>query len=225
MTAPDSPLARLEFQIAQAAEAASRRATDVALLAVGKRQSPAAIRALFEQGQRAFGENYVQEALPKQALLADIDIVWHFIGRIQRNKTRDIAAHFDWVHTVDRAEVAERLSAQRPPDRAPLNCLIEVNVSGEASKGGVSPEALPALVAIMKTLPGLRLRGLMCLPAPSPDLDAQRAAFRQLRLLRDQMGDPALSLLSMGTSSDFTAAILEGADIVRIGTALFGARA
>ena len=225
MTAPDSPLARLEFQIAQAAEAASRRATDVTLLAVGKRQSPAAIRALFEQGQRAFGENYVQEALPKQALLADIDIAWHFIGRIQRNKTRDIAAHFDWVHTVDRAEVAERLSAQRPPDRAPLNCLIEVNVSGEASKGGVSPEALPALVAIMKTLPGLRLRGLMCLPAPSPDLDAQRAAFRQLRLLRDQMGDPALSLLSMGTSSDFTAAILEGADIVRIGTALFGARA
>ncbi len=225
MTAPDSPLARLEFQIAQAAEAASRRATDVTLLAVGKRQSPAAIRALFEQGQRAFAENYVQEALPKQALLADIDIVWHFIGRIQRNKTRDIAAHFDWVHTVDRAEVAERLSAQRPPDRAPLNCLIEVNVSGEASKGGTSPEALPALVAIMKTLPGLRLRGLMCLPAPSPDLDAQRAAFRQLRLLRDQMGDPALSLLSMGTSSDFTAAILEGADIVRIGTALFGARA
>lgn len=225
MTAPDSPLARLEFQIAQAAEAASRRATDVALLAVGKRQSPAAIRALFEQGQRAFAENYVQEALPKQALLPDIDIVWHFIGRIQRNKTRDIATHFDWVHTVDRAEVAERLSAQRPPDRAPLNCLIEVNVSGEASKGGISPEALPALVAIMKTLPGLRLRGLMCLPAPSPDLDAQRAAFRQLRLLRDQMGDPALSLLSMGTSSDFTAAILEGADIVRIGTALFGARA
>ena len=225
MTAPDSPLARLEFQIAQAAEAASRRATDVTLLAVGKRQSPAAIRALFEQGQRAFGENYVQEALPKQALLADIDIVWHFIGRIQRNKTRDIAAHFDWVHTVDRAEVAERLSAQRPPDRAPLNCLIEVNVSGEASKGGISPEALPALVAIMKALPGLRLRGLMCLPAPSPDPDAQRAAFRQLRLLRDQMGDPALSLLSMGTSSNFTAAILEGADIVRIGTALFGARA
>ncbi|MDH4380908.1 MAG: YggS family pyridoxal phosphate-dependent enzyme [Gammaproteobacteria bacterium] len=225
MTEANSPLAQVQRHIAEAAEAASRRATDVTLLAVGKRQSPAAIRTLFEQGQRAFGENYLQEALPKQALLADIDIVWHFIGRIQRNKTRDIAAHFDWVHTVDRAEVAERLSAQRPPDRAPLNCLIEVNVSGEASKGGVSPEALPALVAIMKTLPGLRLRGLMCLPAPSPDLDAQRAAFRQLRLLRDQMGDPALSLLSMGTSSDFTAAILEGADIVRIGTALFGARA
>ena len=224
MTEPDSPLAQLHRQIAQAAEAAGRRAADVALLAVGKRQSPTAIRALFEQGQRAFAENYVQEALPKQALLADIDIVWHFIGRIQRNKTRDIAAHFDWVHTVDRAEVAERLSAQRPPARGPLNCLIEVNVSGEASKGGVSPEALPALVAIMNALPGLRLRGLMCLPAPSPDLDAQRAAFRQLRLLRDQMGDPALSLLSMGTSSDFAAAILEGADIVRIGTALFGAR-
>jgi len=225
MTEANSPLAQVQRHIAEAAEAASRRATDVTLLAVGKRQSPAAILTLFEQGQRAFGENYVQEALPKQALLADIDIVWHFIGRIQRNKTRDIAAHFDWVHTVDRAEVAERLSAQRPPDRAPLNCLIEVNVSGEASKGGVSPEALQALVALMKTLPGLRLRGLMCLPAPSPDLDAQRAAFRQLRLLRDQMGDPALSLLSMGTSSDFTAAILEGADIVRIGTALFGARA
>jgi len=224
MTEPDSPLARLQFQIAQAAEAAGRHAADVTLLAVGKRQSPAAIRALFEQGQRAFAENYVQEALAKQALLVDIDVVWHFIGRIQRNKTRDIAAHFDWVHTVDRAEVAERLSAQRPPARGPLNCLIEVNVSDEASKGGVSPEALPALVAIMSALPGLRLRGLMCLPAPNPDLDAQRAAFRQLRVLREQMGDPALSLLSMGTSSDFEAAILEGADIVRIGTALFGAR-
>jgi pyridoxal phosphate enzyme (YggS family) len=224
MTEPDSPLARLQFQIAQAAEAAGRHAADVALLAVGKRQSPAAIRALFEQGQRAFAENYVQEALTKQALLADIGIVWHFIGRIQRNKTRDIAAHFDWVHTVDRAEVAERLSAQRPTARGPLNCLIEVNVSGEASKGGVSPEALPALVAIMNALPGLRLCGLMCLPAPNPDLDAQRSAFRQLRVLREQMGDPALSLLSMGTSSDFEAAILEGADIVRIGTALFGAR-
>ena len=224
MTEPDSPLARLQFQIAQAAEAAGRHAADVTLLAVGKRQSPAAIRALFEQGQRAFAENYVQEALTKQALLADIGIVWHFIGRIQRNKTRDIATHFDWVHTVDRAEVAERLSAQRPPARGPLNCLIEVNVSGEASKGGVSPEALPALVAIMNALPGLRLCGLMCLPAPNPDLDAQRSAFRQLRVLREQMGDPALSLLSMGTSSDFEAAILEGADIVRIGTALFGAR-
>ena len=224
MTEPDSPLARLQFQIAQAAEAAGRHAADVALLAVGKRQSPAAIRALFEQGQRAFAENYVQEALTKQALLADIGIVWHFIGRIQRNKTRDIATHFDWVHTVDRAEVAERLSAQRPTARGPLNCLIEVNVSGEASKGGVSPEALPALVAIMNALPGLRLCGLMCLPAPNPDLDAQRSAFRQLRVLREQMGDPALSLLSMGTSSDFEAAILEGADIVRIGTALFGAR-
>ena len=224
MTEPDSPLARLQFQIAQAAEAAGRHAADVTLLAVGKRQSPAAIRALYEQGQRAFAENYVQEALTKQALLADIGIVWHFIGRIQRNKTRDIAAHFDWVHTVDRAEVAERLSDQRPPARGPLNCLIEVNVSGEASKGGVSPEALPALVAIMNALPGLRLCGLMCLPAPNPDLDAQRSAFRQLRVLREQMGDPALSLLSMGTSSDFEAAILEGADIVRIGTALFGAR-
>jgi PLP dependent protein len=224
MTEPDSPLAQLQFQIAQAAEAAGRHAADVTLLAVGKRQSPAAIRALFEQGQRAFAENYVQEALTKQALLAHIDIVWHFIGRIQRNKTRDIAAHFDWVHTVDRAEVAERLSDQRPPARGPLNCLIEVNVSGEASKGGVSPEALPALVAIMNALPGLRLCGLMCLPAPNPDLDAQRSAFRQLRVLREQMGDPALSLLSMGTSSDFEAAILEGADIVRIGTALFGAR-
>ena len=224
MTDPDSPLERLQRQIAQAAQAAGRRASEVTLLAVGKRQSPAAIRTLYEQGQRAFAENYVQEALGKQASLADLDIVWHFIGRIQRNKTRDIAAHFDWVHTVDRAEVAERLSAQRPPARGPLNCLIEVNVSGEASKGGVSPEGLPALVSIITALPGLRLRGLMCLPAPSPDSAGQRLAFRQLRQLRDQLGDPALSLLSMGTSSDFAAAILEGADIVRIGTALFGAR-
>jgi pyridoxal phosphate enzyme (YggS family) len=226
MTEPDSPLAQLHRQIAQAAETAGRRAADVALLAVGKRQSPTAIRALFEQGQRAFAENYVQEALAKQALLADIDIVWHFIGRIQRNKTRDIAAHFDWVHTVDRAEVAERLSAQRPPARGPLNCLIEVNVSGEASKGGVSPEALPALVAIMNALPGLRLRGLMTIPEPAPDYAHALAVHQAAKDLWDQLRAAGLEMdtLSMGMSADLEAALAAGSTMVRVGSALFGSR-
>jgi pyridoxal phosphate enzyme (YggS family) len=242
MTEPDSPLARLQFQIAQAAEAAGRHAADVTLLAVGKRQSPAAIRALFEKGQRAFAENYVQEALTKQALLADIDIVWHFIGRIQRNKTRDIAAHFDWVHTVDRAEVAERLSDQRPPARGPLNCLIEVNVSGEASKSGCTPQEAPALALAIIQYPSLSLRGVMAIPAASDDPVAQRAAFARARgvyvtikvVLQQQaaatpLGPAARALprfdtLSMGMSADLEAAIAEGATLVRVGSAIFGDR-
>ena len=196
----------------------------VMLLAVSKQQPPEAIAALAASGQRAFGENYLQEALPKIARLEGLGLSWHFIGRIQSNKTRDIAAHFAWVHTLDRPKIAERLAAQRPPELPPLECLVEVNVSGEASKGGVAPAALPELLACCRELPGLRLRGLMALPAPEADFERQRAAFRRVREALDALGDPALDTLSMGTSDDFEAAIAEGATIVRIGTALFGPR-
>ena len=217
-------LRTVQAQLSAAATACGRAPSSVALLAVSKRQSVDAIRALVTAGQRAFGENYLQEALPKIDALEGSGLEWHFIGRIQRNKTRDIAVRFDWVHTIDRLEIAERLSRQRPPERAPLQCLIEVNVSGEASKGGVAPDALPTLAAAVKSLPGLRLRGLMALPAPEEDVAAQRAAFRSLREALEALRDPALDTLSMGTSADFPAAIAEGATMVRIGTALFGAR-
>jgi pyridoxal phosphate enzyme (YggS family) len=222
MTSPglDAVLARI-----RAAEtAAGRPAGAVALLAASKQQTPATLRATAAQGQRDYGENYVQEALPKMAALVDLDLSWHFIGRIQRNKTRDIAAHFDWVHTVDRLDIAQRLSAQRPASRAPLQTLIEVNVSGEASKGGVAPAAVPALALAIGTLPGLRLRGLMSLPAPEDDPRRQRAAFAELRQALEALADPTLDTLSMGTSADLEAAIAEGATIVRVGTAIFGAR-
>ena len=217
----DAVLARI-----RAAEAAHGRAPgSVSLLAASKQQDPGIIRATAAAGQRAFGENYVQEALPKMAALRDLDLNWHFIGRIQRNKTRDIAAHFDWVHTLDRLDVARRLSAQRPADRAPLQVLIEVNVSGETSKGGIPPAEVAAFAAALRELPGLELRGLMCLPAPEDDYARQRAAFARLRELLVGLGDPALDTLSMGTSSDLEAAIAEGATLVRVGTAIFGARA
>jgi pyridoxal phosphate enzyme (YggS family) len=183
----------------------------------------AAMRAVAEEGQCAFGENYLQEALPKMAALADLDLSWHFIGRLQSNKTRDVATRFDWVHSLDRLKLAERLSAQRPLDRPPLQCLIEVNVSGEASKAGVSPDELPELVGAVHALPHLRLRGFMTLPAPTADPMAQRAAFAHLRELLAPYA-PAFDTLSMGTSEDYAAAIAEGATIVRIGTALFGPR-
>lgn len=218
-------LAAVLERIRAAEKAHGRQPGAVGLLAASKQQGPDTIRDTAEAGQRAFGENYVQEALPKMAALRDLDLNWHFIGRIQRNKTRDIAAHFDWVHTVDRLDIARRLSAQRPADRPPLQVLIEVNVSGEASKGGIAPDAVPALAAALRELPGLRLRGLMCLPAPEDDFERQRAAFARLKGLLAELDDPALDTLSMGTSSDLEAAVAEGATIVRIGTAIFGARA
>ena len=185
MPEASAALARVRAGIAAAAQQRDRSTAPVALLAVSKGQSPAAIRALAAAGQQAFGENYLQEALGKQAALADLPLTWHFIGRIQRNKTRDIAKSFAWVHTIDRPEIAQRLSAQRPPELGPLQCLIEVNVSGEASKGGVAPADLPALAQLVAMLDGLQLRGLMCMPAPEEGFAAQRAAFRQLRELRD----------------------------------------
>ena len=219
-------LRAVQARIAHAAAEAGRAAAEVNLLAVSKTFDAAAVRDLAVCGQREFGENYLQEALDKQAALRDLPLVWHFIGPIQSNKTRAIAENFGWVHSVDRLKIAERLSAQRPAGLPPLQVCIEVNVSGEASKGGVAPAELSALAVAVAALPGLQLRGLMAIPAPTPDSVLQRAAFRQVRELFDDLRarGHALDTLSMGMSGDLEAAILEGATIVRIGTALFGER-
>jgi len=219
-------LRAVQARIACAADEAGRDAASVCLLAVSKTFDAAAVRGLAACGQREFGENYLQEALDKQAALRDLPLEWHFIGPIQSNKTRAIAENFSWVHSVDRLKIAERLSAQRPAGLPPLQVCIEVNVSGEASKGGVAPAELSALAVAVAALPGLQLRGLMAIPAPTSEVAAQRAAFRQVRELYDALRarDLALDTLSMGMSGDLEAAILEGATIVRIGTALFGER-
>lgn len=200
------------------------------LLAVSKTQPAASVRQAFEAGQREFGENYVQEALDKQVALDDLDaIVWHFIGPLQSNKTRAVAEHFQWVHTLDRERIARRLAAQRPPALGPLDVCLQVNVSGEASKSGVAPTDLPALADVVVTLPQLRLRGLMTLPAPSDELATQRRPFAELRellaSLRQRHPQAPLDTLSMGMSGDLEAAVLEGATWVRLGTAIFGQRA
>ena len=197
----------------------------VTLLAVSKTQPAAAIRALAQAGQRHFGENYLQEALAKQEELADLsDLVWHFIGPIQSNKTRFIASRFDWVHSVDRLKIAERLSEQRPAEWPPLNICLQVNISHETSKSGVDPAELPELAQAVAKLPRLRLRGLMAIPAPAHDLEGQRRPFRELRQTLETLEAPGLDTLSMGMSEDLEAAILEGATCVRVGTALFGPR-
>lgn len=211
----------------RAAEQRWNRATgSVRLLAVSKRHSVAAIEAAVAAGQHAFGENYLQEAEEKRHELTDADIEWHFIGPLQSNKTRAVAEGFHWVHTVDRLKIAQRLSAQRPSELAPLNCCIQVNVSGEASKSGVAPDKVTALAHEIASLPGLRLRGLMTLPEAVVDFAAQRQAFRQLAELQAQLLEQGLNLdtLSMGMTNDLEAAIAEGATLVRIGTAVFGQR-
>jgi PLP dependent protein len=202
----------------------------VSLLAVSKTFGPDSVRQAHAAGQMAFGENYVQEALAKIEALAELraQLQWHFIGPLQSNKTRPVAEAFDWVHSVDRLKIAERLAAQRPAGLLPLNICLQVNVSGEASKGGVAPAELPALAAAVAALaPGqLRLRGLMSIPEPTDDAHQQRAAHRQLRELLQALRQQGLELdtLSMGMSADLEAAIAEGSTIVRIGTAIFGAR-
>jgi len=196
----------------------------VHLLAASKQQPVAAIRALAACGQRAFGENYLQEATEKLAALESLNLEWHFIGRVQSNKTRAIATHFSWVHGVDRLKIAQRLNEQRSPDQPPLNVCIEVNLSGESGKGGIAPAEVPAFVAALAGLDRLRIRGLMSLPAPGLDFDEQRAAFRQLARTHAEIDLPGFDTLSMGTSDDYAAAIAEGATIIRIGTALFGPR-
>jgi pyridoxal phosphate enzyme (YggS family) len=213
-------------RMARAAAAAGRSAQSVTLLAVGKAQPAELLAAAADCGVTDFGESYLQEALAKIAALRTRALTWHFIGRIQANKTRPIAASFSWVHALDRVKVAERLAAQRPLEAPPLNVCLEVNIAGEPGKGGIMPAQLPDLAAHVASLPRLTLRGLMCIPPEEAEPARQRAWFARLRGLRDNLNAAGYSLdtLSMGMSADFEAAIQEGATIVRLGTVLFGVR-
>ncbi|PXX56679.1 hypothetical protein SAMN05660489_05357 [Pseudomonas sp. LAMO17WK12:I10] len=220
-------IALVSARIRAAAQTSQRDESSIHLLAVSKTKPAAALREAYAAGLRDFGENYLQEALGKQAELGDLPLSWHFIGPIQSNKTRAIAENFAWVHSVDRLKIAQRLSEQRPADLPPLNICIQVNVSGEASKSGCTPADLPALASAISALPRLKLRGLMAIPEPTEDRAAQDAAFAAVRSLNENLRD-SLDLptdtLSMGMSHDLEAAIAQGATWVRIGTALFGAR-
>lgn len=228
----DDQLAKVTARIHQAATAAGRNPQTVQLIAVSKTQPVQALAEAYAWGQRAFGENYLQEALDKQIQLATREgiesdsLEWHFIGPIQSNKTRPIAEHFAWVHSVDRLKIAQRLSDQRPPELPPLNICVQVNIDDEMTKSGVSLAQLPALVAAISQLPRLQLRGLMAIPAATNNPTQQRAAFAKLRVARDDLNVQGYNLdcLSMGMSGDMEAAIAEGATFVRVGTDIFGAR-
>ncbi len=235
MTRISQNLQAVHAAIMEAARVTSRAPEGIQLLAVSKTFGPEAVLEAVRAGQRAFGENYLQEALdkiaavgaalqPEQNTLPPLE--WHFIGPIQSNKTRQIAAHFDWVHTVEREKIARRLSEQRPPHLAPLNICLEVNISGESSKSGVAPDDLAALVQTVAAMPRLRLRGLMAIPEPVADFDMQRKSFARLRQLFENLNAQGCGLdtLSMGMSADMKAAIAEGATIVRVGSAIFGQR-
>ncbi|MGH8369372.1 MAG: YggS family pyridoxal phosphate-dependent enzyme [Gammaproteobacteria bacterium] len=219
-------IALVHERIQAAAYASGRDPGEIALLAVSKTQPTSCIRTALTAGQRLFGENYLQEALDKIRVLAGHDICWHFIGALQANKTRAVAEHFDWVHTVDRERIARRLSEQRPAQSPALNVCIEVRLSDEPDKHGASPEDVPALAASIAQLPRLRLRGLMAIPALSHDAEQQRLPFRRLRELRDALNAQGhtLDTLSMGMSGDLETAIAEGATLIRIGSAIFGPR-
>lgn len=226
MTAIVSNLQAVRHAIMQAAQTAKREAAGIRLLAVSKTFPASAVREAYAAGQREFGENYVQEALDKMAVLRDLQIVWHFIGPIQSNKTRLIAENFAWVHGVDRLKIAQRLSEQRPPTLPALNICLQVNVSGEESKSGVVPQEAERLAFELANLPRIKLRGLMAIPAPADDQSEQRKPFAQLRELAQKITAQGIVLdtLSMGMSHDFAAAIQEGATIIRVGTAIFGKR-
>ncbi len=215
-------------RIAGACDLAHRPQQSVALLVVSKTFGADLVREAHACGERQFGENYVQEALDKMAALQDLraDLRWHLIGPLQSNKTRSVAQAFDWVHSVDRLKIAQRLSDQRPAHMPPLQVCVQVNISGEASKSGAAPADLPALAHAVAALPRLQLRGLMAIPEASRTVDAQRSAYRALHNLLDQLKREGLALdtLSIGMSADLEAAILEGATLVRVGTAIFGAR-
>jgi pyridoxal phosphate enzyme (YggS family) len=216
-------------RIERACVAAQRPVSSVTLLAVSKTFSATAVREALAAGQRRFGENYVQEALDKIDALAELraQLEWHLIGPLQSNKTRAVAEAFDWVHTVDRLKIAERLSQQRPASLAPLDVCLQVNISGESSKSGLAPAQVLPVARAVAALPRLRLRGLMAIPEPAGDLEAQRVPHRRLRELLESVNAEGLGLdtLSIGMSADLEAAILEGATIVRVGSAIFGARA
>lgn len=226
MTSIAANLQAVASRIAAACSAAGRNPAEVSLLAVSKTWPAACVREAAGCGQLAFGENYVQEGVAKISELADLGLEWHFIGPLQSNKTRPVAEHFAWVHSVERLKIAERLSAQRPAGLPPLQVCIQVNVSGEESKSGCAPAEAPALAAAVAALPNLCLRGLMAIPEPTDDGALQRRRFAALRELLADMNRRGLALdtLSMGMSDDMEAAIAEGATLVRVGTAIFGAR-
>jgi pyridoxal phosphate enzyme (YggS family) len=226
MTTIAANLQTVHERIAHACTAAGRDVNEVTLLAVSKTFGPDAVRAAHAAGARAFGENYIQEAVDKQALLADLDLAWHCIGPIQSNKTRLVAAHFAWAQTVDRMKIAQRLAEQRPPQLPPLNVCIQVNIDGGPNKSGVAPGEALALGRAILELPRLRLRGLMSIPEPAPDFAAQRAVHQRARDLYDALRGAGLPLdtLSMGMTDDLEAAIHAGSTMVRVGTAIFGSR-
>lgn len=203
-----------------------RQPDSVHLLAVSKKHPAAMIREAYQYGLRRFGENYLQEALEKMNQLTDLDIEWHFIGPIQSNKTREIASHFDWVHSVDRLKIAHRLNEQRPDDLPPINICLQVNISQESSKSGMSLAELDDICENISHMKRVHLRGLMAIPAPADDLEQQRLPFRALRLHLQKLEKkyPGMDTLSMGMTNDMQAAIAEGANLIRIGTGIFGAR-
>ncbi|WP_308364256.1 MULTISPECIES: YggS family pyridoxal phosphate-dependent enzyme [unclassified Microbulbifer] len=221
-------LNRVRERIVTSCAACGRDPEGVTLLAVSKTRPAEDLRAAYAAGQRHFGENYLQEALAKQAELEDLDICWHFIGPLQSNKTRAVAEQFHWLHSVERLKIAQRLSAQRPADMPPLNICLQVNIDGEESKSGIAPAGVPELAAAVAGLPNLKLRGLMAIPAPRKSAEVQRRPFAQLaellQRLRAQLPDQPLDTLSMGMSGDMEVAIECGATIVRIGTDIFGRR-
>lgn len=229
MTTTSDQLQQVHARIVRACQAAGRDPAGVRLLAVSKTFGPEAVREAFSAGQQAFGENYVQEGLDKIAALGDLrpQLEWHCIGPLQSNKTRPVAEQFDWVHSVDRLKIAQRLSQQRPADLPPLQVCLQVNIDGGANKSGVTPEEAEALAREVAALPQLALRGLMAIPEPQPDAAAERAVFAQVAdlaaRLRDALGLP-LDTLSMGMSADLESAIAAGSTMVRVGTAIFGGR-
>jgi len=230
MSSIATQLQLVNARIAAAAHAVGRQPQDVQLLAVSKFFDAQAVLEAVQAGQLAFGENYVQEAIDKiaalRALLPEATLIWHFIGPIQSNKTKPIAEHFDWVHSVDREKIARRLSEQRPAHLPPLNICLQVNISDEDSKSGLAPDELLSVARVVVTLPGLQLRGLMAIPAPTEIVEDQHAAFRRLNQLAQMLGEHGIACdtLSMGMSADMDAAIAEGATMVRVGTAIFGQR-
>ncbi len=217
---------KIQDLLAKAAVDAGRSPDEIRLLAVSKKKPPEAVLEAYAAGQRDFAENFVQEGLEKIAAVGRDDVIWHFVGHLQANKTRPVAQHFQWVHTIDRLKIARRLSSQRPDAAAPLQVCIEVNVDEEASKSGIAPAGVADLAAAVAELPRLKLRGLMCLPAIRDDFEEQRRPFARLREMLESLNESGLALdtLSMGMTADYAAAIHEGATIVRIGTAIFGAR-
>jgi PLP dependent protein len=226
MTTIAANLQAVRARIDAAAKAAGRDPAEVRLLAVSKTWPASQVREAARAGQRAFGENYAQEAAAKAEEISDLQLEWHFIGPLQSNKTRLIATHCHWVHSIEREKIARRLSEQRDPGLPPLQVCLQVNVSGELSKSGVAPGEVLALARSVASLPQIELRGLMCIPEPTPDIALLRSRFATLRRLRDELAAAGIALdtLSMGMSDDLEAAVLEGSTLVRVGSAIFGAR-